>query len=264
MKSAHSFQVAAAICLSSCAALAAPLNSTDAPTSLHQAVLNYDPTLGWTSLYSPKPLASFLLTSTSGVLIPQNLTDLGPFDEKTNKNILKSSTEGFMEINYGFILPSGLSSFDILSDITASGELFNGGRVEDLPGGIGFYVGGTGLSAVEEGVAAGILTREEARFWLVSESFLVVGDVNFDFFFNSDDLILVFSAGEYSDEIEGNSTYVEGDWNFDQDFNSDDLIEAFSHGNYDTGPRFVPEPNSISLGLVAVAFLAARRTRVIK
>lgn len=55
----------------------------------------------------------------------------------------------------------------------------------------------------------------------------VVGDSNRDGVFNSSDLVLVFQAGEYEDEIDGNSTFEEGDWNGDGDFDSADLVFAF-------------------------------------
>ena len=44
-----------------------------------------------------------------------------------------------------------------------------------------------------------------------SESILP-GDSNGDGVFDSSDLILVFEAAEYEDDIEGNSTFEEGDW----------------------------------------------------
>ena len=58
------------------------------------------------------------------------------------------------------------------------------------------------------------------------------GDSNRDGVFNSSDLVAVFQAGEYEDDIDGNSTFEEGDWNNDGDFNSSDLVFAFKAGNY--------------------------------
>ena len=58
------------------------------------------------------------------------------------------------------------------------------------------------------------------------------GDANLDGIFNSSDLIQVFAAGEYEDDIPNNSTWREGDWNCDGEFDSSDLIRAFADGGY--------------------------------
>ncbi|MCA9150436.1 MAG: hypothetical protein KDA92_14090, partial [Planctomycetales bacterium] len=60
----------------------------------------------------------------------------------------------------------------------------------------------------------------------------VPGDVNGDGIFNSSDLLLVFQAGEYEDDILGNSTFEEGDWDGDGDFTTSDLVWALQHGSY--------------------------------
>jgi hypothetical protein len=69
----------------------------------------------------------------------------------------------------------------------------------------------------------------------------VPGDANGDGVFNSADLVLVFQAGEYEDDISGNSTFAEGDWNGDGDFNSSDLVVAFQAGTYVAAAN----PNSV-------------------
>ena len=61
---------------------------------------------------------------------------------------------------------------------------------------------------------------------------VVVGDSNQDGIFDSADLIRVFQANEYEDELAGNSTFAEGDWNGDGDFDSTDLVLAFQSGHY--------------------------------
>jgi hypothetical protein len=58
------------------------------------------------------------------------------------------------------------------------------------------------------------------------------GDANHDAVFNSSDLVQVLQAGEYEDDIAGNSTWEEGDWNGDGDFDSRDLVLAFQLGDY--------------------------------
>ncbi|MDG2382105.1 MAG: lamin tail domain-containing protein [Pirellulaceae bacterium] len=61
---------------------------------------------------------------------------------------------------------------------------------------------------------------------------LVPGDSNRDGRFDSQDLVIVFQAGEYEDETPNNSSWEDGDWNNDGDFNTTDLVFAFQAGSY--------------------------------
>ena len=58
------------------------------------------------------------------------------------------------------------------------------------------------------------------------------GDANRDGVFNSSDLVLVFQAGEYEDDLDDNSRWEEGDWDGDGDFTTSDLVLAFRAGHY--------------------------------
>jgi hypothetical protein len=58
------------------------------------------------------------------------------------------------------------------------------------------------------------------------------GDANGDNIFNSADLVDVLAAGEYEDDVQGNSTFAEGDFNGDGDFTTSDLVWVFQYGNY--------------------------------
>ena len=60
------------------------------------------------------------------------------------------------------------------------------------------------------------------------------GDANLDRLFNSTDLVLVFQAGEYDDQIPLNSLWETGDWNGDGEFDSGDLVLASQSGAYDS------------------------------
>lgn len=66
----------------------------------------------------------------------------------------------------------------------------------------------------------------------------IVGDSNGDGRFDSSDLVAVFIAGEYEDNLPGNSTFAEGDWNGDGDFTTADLVYAFEVGGY----QFAAQP----------------------
>ena len=59
------------------------------------------------------------------------------------------------------------------------------------------------------------------------------GDANGDAVFDSSDFVQVFQAGEYEDDIDGNSTFREGDWNGDGDFDTTDFVLAFQTGRYE-------------------------------
>ena len=91
------------------------------------------------------------------------------------------------------------------------------------------------------------------------------GDASLDGTFDSGDLVQVFQAGEYEDDVAGNSSWSTGDWDGDGDFTTSDLVVAFQEGGYEQGPGIdmvaVPEPSSVLLlvtGLIAVAICARR------
>ena len=59
------------------------------------------------------------------------------------------------------------------------------------------------------------------------------GDANLDGLFTTADLVLVFQAGQYEDNIPGNSRWSQGDWNCDGEFDSGDLVAAFQGGQFE-------------------------------
>ncbi|MCA9217162.1 MAG: hypothetical protein KDB27_29035, partial [Planctomycetales bacterium] len=75
----------------------------------------------------------------------------------------------------------------------------------------------------------GLLDTGFSQAWTDSR---IPGDANFDGMFNSRDLVLIFQANEYEDDVSGNSTWSEGDWNGDGDFTTADLVAAFQAGSY--------------------------------
>jgi hypothetical protein len=72
--------------------------------------------------------------------------------------------------------------------------------------------------------------------WFENHANRRAGDFNSDGIFDTSDLTFVFQAGEYEDDIVGNSTFEEGDWNGDGDFTTADLVAIFVLGEFQNTP----------------------------
>lgn len=112
----------------------------------------------------------------------------------------------------------------------------------------------------------GFIDSNDRQIWVHRLANTFFGDANLDGEFNSSDLVSVFQASEYEDELELHSTWATGDWNGDGDFTSRDLVFAFGDGGYEVGHRVtaphVPEPSSVALLSIASLMLTriARET----
>ena len=98
------------------------------------------------------------------------------------------------------------------------------------------------------------------RRMLIDELFKTfLGDSNLDGEFNTADFVTVFQAGQYEDEMVGNSTWATGDWNGDGEFTTADFITAFQRSCFECGPRVatltVPEPSSSTWILFGLCIL---------
>ncbi len=74
------------------------------------------------------------------------------------------------------------------------------------------------------------------------------GDANLDGVFDSSDLVVVFQAGVYEDDVAGNASWATGDWDCDGDFTTRDLVVAFREGAYAAAE---PRAAQANLNLVA-------------
>ena len=63
------------------------------------------------------------------------------------------------------------------------------------------------------------------------------GDSNLDGIYNSSDLVLVFRAGQYEDNVALNSTWQTGDWDCDGDFGTSDLVFSFQRSTFSRAAR---------------------------
>lgn len=115
----------------------------------------------------------------------------------------------------------------------------------------------------------GSINETDRRIWIDQVFGTYFGDANLDGEFNSSDLVTVFSADEYEDNVAMNSSWAEGDWNGDREFDSGDLVLAFTAGGYEQGPRqsnSVSEPTTpffVIFGLVGVAIRSRLRYRAL-
>ena len=74
--------------------------------------------------------------------------------------------------------------------------------------------------------------KNNSLVWYENQTIGPPWDVNGDGIFDSSDLVVIFQAGEYEDEIAGNSTFEEGDFDGDGDFTTTDLVFAFTRGRF--------------------------------
>ena len=77
-----------------------------------------------------------------------------------------------------------------------------------------------------------------------------VGDANLDRVFDSSDLVAVFQAGFYEQQVPAG--WATGDWNCDGRFDSGDMVLAFQRGNYSTAAmpalssEALPDPGQLT------------------
>ncbi len=111
-----------------------------------------------------------------------------------------------------------------------------------------------------------VVDQADVELWITGDAYAKswVGDADVNGEFNSSDLVLVLSAGNY--ETEADAVWSTGDFNGDGRSNSSDLVAALSNGGYEQGPRAavsaVPEPNAAAclwLGGLMVALHRRRR-----
>jgi hypothetical protein len=86
------------------------------------------------------------------------------------------------------------------------------------------------------------------------------GDSNLDGIFNSADLVLTFAAGQYEDNVPGNSSWQDGDWNCDGEFSTQDLVVAFQEGGYVAAAQ--PVVNASLASLAAATAPPGRQVEV--
>lgn len=202
-----------------------------------------------------------------------------PFDRIDPQLLFVLRTGGVRELDFGRVLPTGMSVDDL--DLAINGSSVSAATYFDLfvfgtesPGDFDGdqVLSGRDIAMLRRTLGAGysesidlnadqILSAADVTYWVHEYAGTWVGDANLDGLFNSTDLIEVFSASSA-----GYVGWAEGDWNSDGRFDSSDLVAAFVDGGYDQGRRIVlpvPEPRSIKLvvllGLVTLRSTCKRR-----
>ena len=87
------------------------------------------------------------------------------------------------------------------------------------------------------------------------------GDANKDALFDSTDLVQVFEAGEYEDDMPQNSYWTTGDWTGNGEFGSSDLVAAFLTGRYEADVATVAVPDPSAMVLLLFGLIALRRSK---
>lgn len=196
--------------------------------------------------------------------------DLNPalFDQTTTYDQWTAFPEGFDPQAAGLTLV-----MSPIGDLDANGAV----DVEDLD------ILACRIGDCRRGVVASVQRRSEAQENASDfdsddrltrndlEQFITVirptwpGDVDLENGFDSSDLVTVFQAGHYEDDVRINSKWTTGDWNADGEFDSKDIMFAFDAGGYNQGPRpsaaAVPEPSlaqSLLVGMLAFLVGAKR------
>jgi hypothetical protein len=109
------------------------------------------------------------------------------------------------------------------------------------------------------------VNAQDRIYWIEQLRGTTFGDANLDGSFNSGDLLTVFQAGQYRDDVVGNSGWMQGDWDGDGEFDTSDLLVAFQRGGYEvagaTAVASVPEPSALFLTATGIGLLAVRRRR---
>ena len=190
-----------------------------------------------------------------------------PFGVASENKLFEVWIEGVSQVDLGNVLPPGLTIGELTSQLSVDGSYVGGGSLRsrgiggpylrtfgcesffDVPGD---FDNSQQLDAGDLGILAGGILNNDANydldgdadadqddlsFWVRELKYTWIGDVDMDGQFESGDLVNVFIAAEYEDELSLNSTWATGDWNGDSEFDMSDLVFAFSDGGYERGTR---------------------------
>jgi uncharacterized delta-60 repeat protein len=96
------------------------------------------------------------------------------------------------------------------------------------------------------------ISQEDRLFLIHSILNISIGDANLDGAFTSKDLVQLFVAAQYEDDLVANSGWATGDFNGDSEFTSADLVFALQDGSYEQ-PAAIAGDLEVSQRISAVA-----------
>ncbi|MFC1757700.1 hypothetical protein ACFL2H_02900, partial [Planctomycetota bacterium] len=122
----------------------------------------------------------------------------------------------------------GTVTFDeLLGDLTLDGIV----DIEDVDA-VCFAIRASELTTVTDVNGDGAIDTDDLHFIVSNLLGTTAGDANLDGVFNSRDLVAIFQANTFEDDVEDNSSWGSGDWNCDGDFTTFDLVVAFRAAAY--------------------------------
>lgn len=197
-----------------------------------------------------------------------------PFDVVSPSQLTTLKTEGVQHLEFGPVLPPGMSLDDLQLTVTVSALdhpqaavfVFDTPLQGDVDG--DNVLSGRDIGMLQDGWRHFRLLPDlnadqlhdvaDVHHWVKNLANTWYGDANLDGQFDSRDLIQVFDEGRYGLRTYSQRGWHQGDWNSDGHFDSADLVLALQDGGYDQGTRAVqpvPEPSgiwSIVLGLLVI------------
>ena len=164
---------------------------------------------------------------------------------------------GEVIVDYGDDFTTVVATGGLKGDFNRNGEL-DSGDIDLLSAEVKSMTNDTAFDLNDDK----LVNQVDRTVWVHELKKTWMGDADLSGEFNSGDFVVIFQAGEYEDNEQGNSKWSTGDFNGDTEFDSGDFVAAFQDGGYERGPRVavvVPEPSSVQLFLLGVAALLARK-----
>lgn len=120
-----------------------------------------------------------------------------------------------------------------------------------------------GGSAIEDVNRDGRVNLEDREFFISEILGTVIGDSNLDGVLSTADLVHVFEAGVYEDDVLFNGTWSNGDWNGDLEFDTSDFVYLLERGTFVDAATAatVPEPAAPLKLVAAILMIVTARCR---